>query len=441
MHSSRYRSARRAALCALLALALAPGAGAAPARAEVPAPAGDEAMMLAQLPLDAAADRITAMADRPGTGFTNIVLSVPERTVTVYWKGTPPAATARAIAALERPDVHIRLRRAAYSKAELDAAIAATGARRSGYQARGLRIRSLGAEPDGSGLVVRVAAAQPGAGARAAATRLVADRPGMETMATELRAATGVDTRVIPHPGATPTAGTRLEDLNPHYAGARLWSTFNSGCSTGFQLRRRSDGRVFNTTAAHCGGRNEPLHTAWYSYLGPNDANHSFGDTWYFDWDNDTQFIRGGNNVSGRTYDGGVKAGTQFSKPVAGIRAAQYAGNWVCSSGAQTGTLCGAVLQYRWQEWVDGADANVWMWWATKGDHQTANAKGNSGGPVFSLTSDPNRVYAEGTISQGGGNSWSCTNNNGESSTCFDWLGFVSIYDTLNWLGADVQTG
>ncbi len=132
---------------------------------------------------------------------------------------------------------------------------------------------------------------------------------------------------------------------------------------------------MFITTVAHCGGRSERVSTSWYSWAGPADNLHKFGDAWYLDWDNDTQFMRGSNNLSGRTYDGCVKPGTQLSKPVAGIRGVQYAGMWTYTSGAQTGVECAATLQYRWQERVDGANANVLVWWAYKGDHQVVNTK------------------------------------------------------------------
>src|SRR5215471_4889133 len=123
-----------------------------------PTPA-DTQVMLAQVPLAAAADRIQSAGTFAGSGYANIVISVPKHLVTVYWKEPVPAAVDAVVRSLRSASVAIELRPAAYSKTELDQQAAHLMDTRSSLAASGIEVDQVGARNDGSGLDVGVRSA------------------------------------------------------------------------------------------------------------------------------------------------------------------------------------------------------------------------------------------------------------------------------------------
>jgi hypothetical protein len=429
------RRGRSGAVVAIgMLLLAAAGTGRAPAstqRASSSGPGGaqaaarwmsadTQALMLAQVPLTDAVERIRAAATGTGSGFAGIRLSVTAHTLVLYWKGAVPASTQRLLAQLRSPKVHIQVAAAPYSNQDLDVRARRILAGRARLAQQGLALSSVGVRSDGTGIDVGVDRSSRMPVSRAASVLAV-----------------DVPVRVVFRSRPVPT--NRLEDLPLHWAGARMTSDQTPrGCSSGFPVRRNSDGRTFITTAAHCDGGQ------WWTLLGPRDTAHKFGETWDRVGGIDTQFVRPPNgDVEGRTYDGGVAPGTEFSKPVVG---AQHGveGGYVCTSGSRTGVHCNIKIQYGDVEFINigGVNYLFHLWWAQQLNGTTATGRGDSGGPVFSLSSDPHKVIARGDSSEGGGSSWTCHSNySGDpSTTCYDWVGFVDIYDVLGWYPATIMT-
>jgi hypothetical protein len=162
-----------------------------------------------------------------------------------------------------------------------------------------------------------------------------------------------------------------------------------------------------------------------------------FGDTWTVTRSLDVQYIR--SFTGALTYDGGVAVGTEFTKQIVGS-AGNHSGDWVCQSGSATGINCRIQLQYQTVVGINGS--NVTEWEACGTPYQNicrtrAAGDGDSGGPIFSLGSQSGTVIAKGLQSYGFG--YSCTNNNNETTTCFNSIGFVDIGQILSNYGARIQ--
>jgi hypothetical protein len=171
------------------------------------------------------------------------------------------------------------------------------------------------------------------------------------------------------------------------------------------------------------------------------DSTHDykFGDTWTVTKGLDIQYIR--SFVQGRTYDGGVKPGTEFSKPVVGTSGNQP-GDSVCQSGSWTGIHCGMTIVQHGYEDINGSFVPGWAACQESGllCSGTDGGAGDSGAPVFSLAANPGQVLARGSISAGLGATFSCSNNNGEKTICAHEEFFVDIQDILNNYGASILT-
>lgn len=89
----------------------------------------------------------------------------------------------------------------------------------------------------------------------------------------------------------------------------------------------------------------------------------------------------------------------EFLKPVAGA-AHSYVGNYLCTSGAESGAL-GDIKVVQTGAWVVLSHGQLCFDMVIAGqvNHLSAAAEGDSRGPVFSLTDGGSRVIAKGTIS------------------------------------------
>jgi hypothetical protein len=171
------------------------------------APLTPEQLMVAQVALDRAADRLTAVAGA-GSGLGEIVVSAETSSLTVHWKGQVPAQVNAEMAAIRASGVQVTLQPALHTPAELEAAARRIMSAR--YRYAGLGIDAVVLRTDGGGLDVAAAA---GSGAPA-------DGPaaaGRSVSVAQLASDAGVAVRLVPamHPRAT----SRLLDYVPHWAG------------------------------------------------------------------------------------------------------------------------------------------------------------------------------------------------------------------------------
>jgi hypothetical protein len=424
------RIALTAALAASLTFAMQGAAMAAgPARPGPLAPAekAASALMRAQLPLVRAADTIRTAGTKGRSGYTNVTISVPQHLVTVYWKGAVPAQMARLLSGLRSASVHIAVRPSRYTARQMTAELRRLEASRARYAARGLFLDAFRPRVNGTGITVSISAR-------------TGFRHAMTAARASLRAGSPIPLRFGHLSKLTPAH--RLEDLPLHWAGARIINVQgNDSCTTGFPMQRTSDGRTFITTADHCDSNDgHQVNEQWWDWIGPHDTNHRMGEAWYHTAPLDIAYIRPPNGwVAGITYDGGVAESNDFSKNVVGV-GGNLTGAYVCSSGSWTGVHCSIKTLGGEVVWIPEDNSYVSLWVGNQTAGATAAGEGDSGGPVFSLGGAPYTVIAKGSLTGGIGNGYTCTNDNGESTTCFTEIAWVDEQSILNGLGATILT-
>ncbi|WP_283134473.1 trypsin-like serine protease [Rhizohabitans arisaemae] len=386
-----------------------------PSPAVKPAPEGDagyiseadRARAVAQAPLLRAADRIRKLVEAgQDAGFAGTGIGADR--VVVWWKGSPPKAVQDAIVKARRI-APVEVRKAAHSRDELKAAAAkvwAAAGVTSGGPVHAIRIPF-----DGS----KVSAAVE-EGAKAAKTQA------------ESRIPRGLGVPVEVHARNPLTVTTRCDDYAPWYGGVAIRNTaftfptlcggtagrqFN--CTAGFAVRL--GGLAYLLTAGHCGAPGNAFSDSTGEAIGSVTHEHVT---------HDIALIRTPGNSLGRIWDG--KPGvSDFTKPVIGWRWASY-GQRLCASGTTSGAKCGYQVDSTYTT-ICGRD--VYGGYECYNDLLSARSHsgvssiaGDSGGPVYELDADVNRVWAVGTVT---GRNW---------NTAGDWLVFQDFGTaTRDWPG------
>ncbi|MEU7780659.1 hypothetical protein ACIP95_31390 [Micromonospora parva] len=306
--------------------------------------------------MNTAAERITKVAERsPNSGFAGIVADPTTRHLQVYWKGEPPAS----LVATARATVATQVLPAAYSQRELLAAADRLRAK------AGNEITTVGPRADGAGLLVGTQDGLLGATAMA-----------------------GVPVTVQTRVAAAPA--TRWDDSAPWWGGA-AWrnATTGGGCSTGFGVFKNGNARILS--AAHCGNLNN---------VATDPTGQSMGTVSTRNAGTDTLLLSAG--AGGRVFNNSTAANgdvvSEFSNQVIGASASQV-GNWVCTSGAYSGTRCSIQVKAR------NLCINVRDFGQVCGQVQAENTtgtnavgQGDSGGPVEIVNAaNTLQVWATGT--------------------------------------------
>ncbi|SDT78988.1 cellulose binding domain-containing protein [Actinoplanes derwentensis] len=327
----------------------------------IPAPARER--MLAQTPLvDAASVIRTAVQAGPPRGYAGLGLVGGH--VTLWWKGTPPADIATAVATA-RHIAPVTVERAAYSAGQLKAGAArldkAVGADTTDA-AHGVRIRT-----DGSGLDVLV---------DKSASAEVPDLPEV-----------GVPARTVRQQPMRQRS-TRHDDSAPWSGGTSIWALHTGAlCTSGFGVRDLATDSPLLITAGHCGD----LGTEWADRTG-----EIIGTTVSRNADHDAEVIAttsAGNTV----YVGNATDGVQAR--VAGWTEV-FPGQLLCQSGNTSaeeigGPVCNLQVQFHYTDREDLVEA-------TQLDGDEAARSGDSGGPVYAVTAQ-GTLLAAGTTTRSGG--------------------------------------
>ncbi|WP_410821463.1 hypothetical protein [Micromonospora sp. 050-3] len=364
---------RRVAVAAIGLTLLAAGVTATPATAapggkaattesfvdSTPVPGGfaswSELLRLQQR-MNTAAAHITNAAQRSAnSGFAGIVADPTTRHLQVYWKGEPPAN----LVANARATVATQVLPAAYSQREL---IVAADRLRAKV---GSEITTVGPRADGAGLLVGTQDGLLGATALA-----------------------GVPVTVQTGVAAAPA--TRWDDTAPWWGGA-AWrnATTGGGCSTGFGVFQGGAARILS--AAHCGNINN---------VATDPTGQAMGIVGTRNAGTDTLLLSGasGGRVFNNSTDANGNVVSEFSNQVIGASASQV-GNWVCTSGAYSGTRCSIQVKAR------NLCINVRDFGQVCGQVQAENTtrtnavgQGDSGGPVEIVNAaNTLQVWATGT--------------------------------------------
>ncbi|MEU7751947.1 hypothetical protein AB0B57_15260 [Micromonospora sp. NPDC049101] len=364
---------RRAAVAAFGLTLLVAGVTAAPATAapggkaattgsfvdSTPVPGGFTSwseLLRLQERMNTAAARITKVAERSAnSGFAGIVADPTTRQLQVYWKGEPPAH----LVATTRATVATKVLPAPYSQRELVAAADRLLAK------VGNQITTVGPRADGAGLLVGTQDGLLGATALA-----------------------GVPVTVQTGVAAAPA--TRWDDSPPWWGGAAWRNTATGGgCSTGFGVYQGGVTRVLS--AAHCANLN---------VLATDPTGQTIGTVGTRNVSTDTLLLNGsgGGRVFNNSTDAAGAVVSEFNNQVIGASASQV-GNWVCTSGAYSGTRCSIQVKAR------NLCINVRNFGTVCGQvqaenttHTNAVGQGDSGGPVEIVNAaNTLQVWATGT--------------------------------------------
>ena len=374
-----------------------------------------QALMLAQVPLLAAADRIKAL-DPQGLGLGGLRVDIEQRTLEVWWKGDPPQSVREEIALQERnAGIRVPLRSSPHAQRELVELTRSIVQRAGEYPG----LVSAGPLVDGSGLEIGVL--DP---ARAVSFKFP------------------VPVRIVAAQQFVPLS--RAADSPPWSVGA-VTKTSNfanapSFCSTGFAMAG-AFGRQGMLTADHCAcGGNVAFFTGSGLLIGMADPDRKPPSPPPY---TDSLLIgTAPPGTPGATiWLGGVGIGeVQFT--VVG-RASNVVGMRTCTSGAGTGLNCGiqidAVNQVLPNN-VPGASLGgfcpylpfiqgVSVGHQIAGPLRVAAGQGNSGGSVFTFATTPRAVNAAGMII-GGDHPILCDNG---AFRCFNRVAFHDV-DTLEWV-------
>ncbi|MCF2527806.1 S1 family peptidase [Yinghuangia soli] len=357
-------------------------------------------------PLRALANAVDALG-RPGSSgaytgiYAGIELDAPAKKVNIYL--TDVKQSAKLLADAKRADKSIdtrlaNIKQGKHSRQDMHAA--RDRAFRSG---QGLGIASISVPVDGSALVIGVSDV---AAAQQALTRPVA--PG-RTLAAEV----GVET-VFKQAAAGSDMSRRMDSV-PWIAGAALGNTSlpqSSGwlCTSGVPTRRKSDGKAFLITAAHCFADGNSVWTGWENgrrnYIGQVVARANLWDAVAVDTTN-TGLTRG------MAWDG-PNNGDAFVQQLTSS-AYSYNGDYVCQDGFTSGVICSIRVVDQDISWTG---SNGVPHRGVEGSRSgTAIRGGDSGGLVFGITGSTRQ--ARGINSWGGGGT-------------IRWTEVVDIYNTWN---------
>nr|BFE64480.1 hypothetical protein GCM10020063_090060 [Dactylosporangium thailandense] len=337
-----------------------------PVEIDAPPPPGFsswEEVLAAQGKLDAAAERLRT-AGGADEGFGKVIESVEEHRVRLLWKGEVPAQVRSVVS--ELGDI-VEVVPARYSAQELDRE--SKRLRRLATGTDGFQITEIHRSPQ-DGLWIGVT----GSTADAAASSAVREA-GVPVAVTAAKQAESL---------------SRAADSLPFWGGAAVTVDPNDRqfCSTGFGMRDLSTSATFMLTAGHCGKNNRSvlIGAVW-----PGTNGNAMGTTAGNNVELDSMKIK--TNAGAAIYNN--NSTTEFSNPVIGSKY-PFEGQFLCTSGAFSGTRCNAKVGEVDIEFGD-------RYPLAQLDSLTSNilaGEGDSGGPVFQVNPQNTRqVYAVGLIS------------------------------------------
>jgi hypothetical protein len=338
----------------------------------------------------AAAQIIAGTTAKADSGFAGVVANPLDRMLKVYWKGQAPAGL---VTAAERI-APVSVLPAAYSKVELTAATKRLLAK------AGAKVTSVGPRPDGAGLVVGTDQGLAGAAQLA-----------------------GVAVTVETGVSASP-AFSRWDDSSPWWGGG-AWHVGPSECSTGFGVWHNGITAVLS--AAHCASFGAVATDPTGEVIGTVVQNNAASDTLIL-------WAAAGGNVYNNATDANGNVVSEFSNPVVGAQSSQV-GNFVCTSGAYSGTRCSIQVKLR-DQCLAGVCGLVK---AEQTAHQNAAGSGDSGGPVEMVNpNNLNQVYATGTLTMidSVNAKVPCTGYVVTNRTCAWRLWYVDIFTGMAGVGA-----
>lgn len=358
------------------------------------APEGSEStweITLAQAPLldtaNALAETLFAVRpihppDKRPAGFSSIEIDADAHQVLLFWRADAevPPEVSSAVTEQRNSGIDVELKKEApFSAAELEAATETLLASVKEGSVKEV-FATAGPQAHGAGLVLTVTEVT------GAVLELVESTNASLSAISALGTGDYVEVQTVSD-RLVPLG--RWADWPPYWGGSEL--DFSVGtCSSGFAVGSWLG--QYLLTAGHC---------APPSFLIPFAFNNrvpiGYAEGLDEEWDTARVVV---SSSEGRIFDGSVGTG-EFSKPVVG-RSGNFVGTMLCTSGALSGARCNIRITNTQQV---GLYENGWfvkdMVAAVELAGANAAGGGDSGGPVFSLSSDPSKVRAHGTIASG----------------------------------------
>ncbi|MER6915014.1 peptidase [Streptomyces sp. NPDC000594] len=356
------------------------------------------------------ADALVAAAGklpRQGGGYGGLITAPKKSAITLYWKGTVPAPVRQAMRSDRR--VTVKVAPAPYTRHQLMTARDRVFKQQSELPGR---LTGIGPSPDGKGLLIGMA---PERGkntlarkAPAAVARGVADITG--GIAVVKVEASSPESAV----GKAPLAKALLADKRMEafavgrngqqaYGGAAWVYKDSAGthfCTTGFAVQyTASPGTQRMSSAAHCGTPNGPAHSPEYPTSRP------FGRMHTHHYNRDISIMNAAQAGANNFFQPSIWLGPWRGQPSGQSRKAvadlgnNHVGQYVCSSGAISGSLCGIRIVATDQIIPVDGPAIVYNGVKVAEDHGLAIwGSGDSGGPIVGYL-DSRSVHANGIIS------------------------------------------
>ena len=368
----------------------------------------DADVMDAQATLDNAADMIYTASDQlANSGYTSLTVHQDTMSIELRWVGPIPTTVQHVIDSVAPLGVVVNVLASHVSLQDQQSDVQAIV---TGYQQLGFTSNSLiEPRPDGSGGI-----------------DIFIDGTATDALR-QLWAAHHVVSVSENYP--VDWAIGRQADVSPYWAGARIvvghyvngsWQQF-AVCSDAFGVHDSKNHYLL--AAAHCGSPAYPVRTG---------NGHQFGMVSGFAASNvgadDMMIFVNPPETSG--YDawaGAWNTTSQYRQVIGSLGSSN--GDFVCTSGSFSGERCNIkVTNINGTGVIQGNSFPVVI--ATQQSGSAAACKGDSGGPVYSVTTGPGTQYdyAKGIISVLGGTQVS---NVGAGTSCYTKVGYRLVRTVL----------
>ncbi len=312
------------------------------------------------------------------SGYVESVNEATTTSVTLLWAGAPNAMQAAVLAEAQRRTITATVVQRQYTKSQLEQAAnaaLASATSGSGVFANFTIGTATAISSNFDGVVIT------GQHKSNPADTAAADLALSQQATQALGVAVKVQTAALP----VPTATSRTTDTPPYNAGGYFWP----GCSTGFALRY--NGVNYTTMARHC-----------TDYYKPYDISTNKLISTKFDTkDGGAKLLNatGSARMFYGNYNSTSKA-TVVVDPLTGSGRNVKPGDYVCTSGGNSGTHCGSGAKQKvigsTNSFNDGKGYLSTLY-ADRIDGGLAAVNGDSGGPIYQ-NKTATQVYAVGMI-------------------------------------------
>ncbi|WP_155854650.1 hypothetical protein [Paenarthrobacter nicotinovorans] len=295
-------------------------------------------------------------------GYVEQVNDAKSLSVKALWKGSSLLRETVANEGRKR-GIMVTFSERPYSVPEIDSATQALINNDKAFEPLGFKIASIGGIGDDSGEIsIRGYAVKNEGGLLTSSERAAVENLARDITKWPIQVIDGVQSR----------PATRMNDSHPFNSGAYILNSNQTVCTTGFALKARTGTGQWTNTARHCEG------SGWWTAR--DNTGSSAGMQWWDTPDGQAAMLSEGG--SRWMFDGAWNNTAGYSKPVAGFHDVSL-GDWICTSGGNSGVHCNISVLYTNFSWNDGYGYASQIEGYQTVDGQRAAIQGDSGGPVL----------------------------------------------------------